>query len=67
AQAKNVPALVGIIIGALGVITGVILAIVFFGLVGSGVAAAEACMNGAESVQIFGETVSCSTVLSEAY
>lgn len=57
----------GVITGAIGLIIGIFItigAMIALGALGQGVDALKQCENGAESVQVFGETVSCSTLTS---
>jgi len=53
----------GVITGAIGLIIGVFItigAMIALGALGQGVDAIQQCQNGADSVQILGQTVSCS-------
>lgn len=55
----------GIVTGAIGLLIGVfitIAAMIAFGFLGAGLDAMQQCQNGADSVEILGETVSCSSL-----
>lgn len=66
---KNGLALAAVIISVVLLIVGIISLIVFISgmaaLGGTAMEAAEACMNGATSVEVMGQTVDCDQVLSQ--
>lgn len=62
AGGKNGLAIAAIIIGALVSIFWVIMLIVMIAVGAQAAEAAQACLDGAESVTLFGQTVSCSQV-----
>ncbi|PRI11487.1 hypothetical protein [Leucobacter massiliensis] len=55
-------ALTGLITGAIGLIIGAFVTIAFFAVLGLGVDAAQACLDGAATVEIGGQVIDCSTV-----
>ena len=69
AGVKNGIGLAAIIVGAVLTVIGVITTIIIIGSLaafsGGAMEAVEACMNGAETVTIAGQTVFCSDVLSQ--
>ncbi|WP_053352825.1 DUF4190 domain-containing protein [Leucobacter musarum] len=65
-QSKGL-SLTGIITGALALIIGAIVTIGFFVALSLGLGAAQECLNGADTVEIAGQTVSCSSIDSSAY
>lgn len=62
AGASNVPAVIGIVVGALGTIGWIFGIIVIAGLISSGLDVAQQCRDGAYSVMVAGQEVLCSTV-----
>lgn len=66
---KNGLALAAVIIGAVLIVVGIIVWIVVLGSLaavgGSAADAAQACMDGATSVEVLGQTVSCDEVLTQ--
>jgi hypothetical protein len=62
AGAGNVPAIVGMVIGALATIGWVMFIITIVSVASAGLDVAEQCLNGAEYVTIAGEQVSCSNI-----
>ena len=52
----------GLVTGAIGLVIGIIVTITVVWALGAGVDAVQQCMNGAEFVEIAGQTVSCSDV-----
>ena len=66
---KNGLALASVIISIVLIIIGIISTVIFVSsmatLGGSAMEAAEACLNGATSVEVMGQTVDCAQVLAE--
>ena len=66
---KNGLALAAVIIGAVLIVVGIIVWIVALSSLaavgGTAAEAAQACMDGATSVEVLGQTVSCDEVLAQ--
>ncbi|QIK64256.1 DUF4190 domain-containing protein [Leucobacter viscericola] len=62
AGAKNIPALIGIIVGAIATIGWIIAIIAIIGLASAGIDAAQQCLDGATSVMVAGNEVLCSEI-----
>ena len=60
-QSKGL-SLTGIITGAIAFVIGVIVTIFFFVALSVGLSAVDQCANGADTAEIAGQTVSCSSV-----
>ena len=60
-QSKGL-SLTGIITGALATVIGLFVTITFFVALSMGFSAVEQCANGASTVEVAGQTVSCSSV-----
>ena len=65
AKVGNIPGIIGIIIGVLGSIIWIFVIVSIVSLAGMGIDVAEQCMNGAATVEVAGQTVSCSDVMTE--
>lgn len=62
AGASNVPAVIGIVVGALGTIGWIFGIIAIVGLISTSLDVAQQCLDGAYSVTVAGQEVLCSTV-----
>ena len=60
AGASNVPAIIGIVVGALTTIGWIVIIVIIVGLTSAGVVAVQECLEGATTVTIAGQEQLCS-------
>ncbi|MFV0435223.1 MAG: DUF4190 domain-containing protein [Leucobacter sp.] len=61
----NVPAVIGIVVGAIGTVVWTFVVIALVNLFNAGFDVVEQCFNGAETIEVYGQTMQCAELLDD--